>query len=52
MDDEEVERQLSAVWGIGEWSAEMFLMFRLGRLDVFAPGDTGAFRTVSGSWTG
>jgi DNA-3-methyladenine glycosylase II len=39
--DEEVERQLTAVWGIGEWSAQMFLLFHLGRLDIFAPGDLG-----------
>jgi len=39
--DLEVTRSLTAVWGIGEWSAQMFLLFRLGRLDVFAPGDLG-----------
>ena len=39
-DDEIVER-LTAVWGIGEWTAQMFLLFQLGRLDVFAPGDLG-----------
>jgi DNA-3-methyladenine glycosylase II len=39
--DEEVMRQLTAVWGIGDWSAQMFLLFHLGRLDVFAPGDLG-----------
>lgn len=39
--DEEVSRQLTAVWGIGEWSAQMFLLFQLGRPDVFAPGDLG-----------
>jgi len=39
--DEEVERQLTAVWGIGEWSAQMFLLFHLGRPDIFAPGDLG-----------
>jgi 3-methyladenine DNA glycosylase/8-oxoguanine DNA glycosylase len=39
--DEEVSRQLTAVWGIGEWSAQMFLLFHLGRLDVFAPADLG-----------
>ena len=27
--------------GIGEWSAQMFLMFRLGRLDVMPTGDLG-----------
>jgi DNA-3-methyladenine glycosylase II len=41
MSDEEVARKLTAVWGIGEWSAEMFLLFYLGRLDIFAPGDLG-----------
>ncbi len=39
--DEEVTRQITAVWGLGEWSAQMFLLFHLGRLDVFAPGDLG-----------
>ncbi len=39
-DDEIVER-LTEVWGIGEWSAQMFLMFRLGRMDVMPAGDLG-----------
>ena len=39
--DEEVVRKLTRVRGIGEWSAQMFLLFRLGRLDIFAPGDLG-----------
>jgi len=39
--DEEVAVQLTAVWGIGEWSAHMFLLFHLGRLDIFAPADLG-----------
>jgi len=39
-DDAVIER-LSAVRGIGEWSAQMFLMFRLGRLDVMPSGDLG-----------
>jgi 3-methyladenine DNA glycosylase/8-oxoguanine DNA glycosylase len=39
--DLEVTRSLTAVWGLGEWSAQMFLLFRLGRPDVFAPGDLG-----------
>jgi methylated-DNA-[protein]-cysteine S-methyltransferase len=39
--DEEVTERLTAVWGIGEWTAQMFLLFHLGRLDVFAPGDLG-----------
>ena len=39
--DEEVIRRLIEVRGVGEWSAQMFLMFRLGRLDVLPSGDLG-----------
>ena len=39
-DDEIVER-LSSVRGIGRWTAEMFLMFQLGRLDVWPVDDFG-----------
>ena len=39
--DEEVLEQLTAVKGIGEWSAHMFLMFHLGRPDVLPVGDQG-----------
>jgi len=41
LSDEEVVHRLVQVRGIGEWSAQMFLMFRLGRLDVLAPADLG-----------
>lgn len=41
MSDDEVVDMLSSVWGIGEWTAQMFLMFRLGRLDVMPAGDLG-----------
>ncbi len=37
--DEEVIEQLIAVRGIGEWTAQMFLLFKLGRPDIMAPGD-------------
>jgi DNA-3-methyladenine glycosylase II len=39
--DEEVAERLTAVKGIGEWSAHMFLMFQLGRPDVLPVGDLG-----------
>lgn len=39
--DEEVTAALTAVWGIGEWSAQMHLMFSLGRLDVWPVLDLG-----------
>lgn len=39
--DEVVKKELIKLRGIGPWSAEMFLMFSLGREDVFSPGDQG-----------
>ena len=39
--DEEVIEHLTRVKGIGPWTAEMFLMFSLGREDVFSYGDLG-----------
>lgn len=39
--DEEVIEELVQVRGIGRWTAQMFLMSRLGRLDVMAPDDLG-----------
>lgn len=39
-DDEAIE-ELVQVKGIGRWTAQMYLMFSLGRLDVFAVGDLG-----------
>ena len=38
--------QLTAVKGIGEWSAHMFLIFQLRRPDVLAVGDLGIRRAV------
>ena len=37
--DEEIVARLTTVRGIGKWSAEMFLMFHLRRLDVWPTGD-------------
>ncbi|WP_270730047.1 DNA-3-methyladenine glycosylase family protein [Shimia sp. Alg240-R146] len=36
---DEVVKALTAVTGIGIWTAEIYAMFSLGRADVFAPGD-------------
>ena len=41
LSDEEVVATLTALKGLGQWSAEMFLMFNLGRTDVFSGGDLG-----------
>lgn len=39
--DEEVVERLTRVRGIGEWTAQMYLMFRLRRPDVWPSGDLG-----------
>jgi DNA-3-methyladenine glycosylase II len=41
LSEEEVTKQITAVKGLGEWSAHMFLMFHLGRPDVMPVGDLG-----------
>lgn len=41
LSDEQVIETLTAVKGVGVWTAEMYLMFRLGRPDVFPVGDLG-----------
>ena len=41
MTDEEISSELIKVKGIGQWTADMFLMFTLGRPDVFPFGDLG-----------
>lgn len=41
LDDAEVTRRLTAVRGLGEWTAQMFLMFHLGRPDVLPVADLG-----------
>jgi DNA-3-methyladenine glycosylase II len=41
MTDEDVIAELTQVRGIGVWTAQMFLMFSLGRLDVFPHDDLG-----------
>jgi DNA-3-methyladenine glycosylase II len=39
--DDEIVRRLTTVWGVGEWTAQMFLIFKLGRLDVMPSKDLG-----------
>jgi DNA-3-methyladenine glycosylase II len=46
MGEDEVIAELTAVKGIGEWSAHMFLMFQLERPDVLAVGDLGIRRAI------
>jgi DNA-3-methyladenine glycosylase II len=46
MTDDEVVVALTQVKGIGRWTAEMFLMFRLHRPDVLPVGDLGIVKAV------
>ena len=39
MPEDEAIAALTAIKGIGIWTAEIYLMFSIGRADVFAPGD-------------
>jgi DNA-3-methyladenine glycosylase II len=49
MDDEEIIESLTAVRGIGRWTVEMLLIFRLGRPDVLPVTDLGV-RKGFGRW--
>jgi DNA-3-methyladenine glycosylase II len=44
--DEEVAAQLTAIKGLGQWTADMFLMFHLGRPDILPVGDQGIRRAI------
>jgi DNA-3-methyladenine glycosylase II len=48
--DEQVIEELSRVWGIGTWTAQMFLMFQLGRLDVWPVLDLGVRTGYGKAW--
>jgi DNA-3-methyladenine glycosylase II len=48
--DEEVIARLTAVRGVGEWTAQMFLLFQLRRLDVWPTGDLGVRRGYGLAW--
>ena len=50
MTDEQIVADLSTVRGIGKWSAEMFLMFQLRRLDVWPTGDLGVRKGYGLAW--
>jgi DNA-3-methyladenine glycosylase II len=39
LSDHEIVTELTKLWGIGRWTAEMFLMFTLHRLDIWPTGD-------------
>jgi DNA-3-methyladenine glycosylase II len=49
-DSDEVVARLSTVRGIGKWTAEMFLIFQLRRLDVWPTGDLGIRKGYGLAW--
>ena len=50
LSDEQIIERLVTVRGIGRWSAQMFLMFQLRRLDVWPTGDLGVRRGFGLAW--
>jgi DNA-3-methyladenine glycosylase II len=46
MPDDAVIDELTQIKGVGPWTAEMFLIFHLGRPDVVSTGDLGIRRAV------
>jgi DNA-3-methyladenine glycosylase II len=42
--DEEIFTQLTSLWGVGPWTVDMFMIFQLGRLDIWPTGDLGVRR--------
>lgn len=51
LSDGDVIATLTRIKGIGPWTAEMFLMFTLGREDVFSYGDLGLRRAIQKLYT-
>ncbi len=49
-DDAEVVDQITQVWGLGRWSAHMFMMSSLGRLDVWPVDDLGVRSGFARAW--
>jgi DNA-3-methyladenine glycosylase II len=50
LSDDEARAQLTAVRGIGSWTADMFLLGKLGRPDVLPAGDLGIRRAVQDAY--
>jgi DNA-3-methyladenine glycosylase II len=48
--DDDILEQLTSVKGIGRWTVQMFLMFRLGRPDILATGDLGIQNAIQKAW--
>ena len=51
-EDKQVSKELTQIKGIGPWSAQMYLMFVLKRLDVFPEADTGILNAIRSLYNG
>jgi DNA-3-methyladenine glycosylase II len=52
MSDDEVRLQLIRARGVGNWTAEMFLIFHLNRPDIFPLGDLGLINAIQRAYAG
>ena len=50
MNNDEVVKRLTVIRGVGAWSAHMFLMFDMGRIDVWPIGDFGVRAGYAKGW--
>jgi 3-methyladenine DNA glycosylase/8-oxoguanine DNA glycosylase len=50
LDDDGVVEALTRIKGVGRWTAQMFLIFRLGRQDVLAEGDLGIRKAIQSAY--
>ena len=48
--DSEIASELTSVRGIGKWTADLFLMFRLRRMDIWPVGDLAVRRGYAAAW--
>ena len=45
--EKEIKNKLISIKGVGEWTADMFLIFALGKLNIFPKGDLGFIKAIS-----
>lgn len=50
LEDEAIVEALASVKGVGRWTAQMFLLFRLGRPDVLPTADLGIQKAIQLAW--
>jgi DNA-3-methyladenine glycosylase II len=50
LEEQEVRKRLTAIKGIGDWTADIYLMFCLQKKDIFPAGDIAVVNTVKELW--